>query len=208
RRVDLDEAEVAGVGADQSLDEARRGRRAVGVHQADRGLDVVVDAAEGEADDRGQHDRADDPLDEERPVAQPSPQVGAGDHEGGPELAHGSQSRSALPVRARNTSSRSGSVTSTPPTATPVRSAATMGASAVLPCSTRTTTLPSRASAPSAPGSSAQAAAKAARSPVLVTSTWSPTPSWATSSRRVPSAIRRPSSMMPMRSQSRSASSM
>src|SRR5690606_32330871 len=200
-RVELDEAEVAGVGAGQRLDEGRRGGRAVGVDQADRGLDVVVHAAEGEADDHGQDDRPDDALDEERPVAQPAPQVGPGDHEGGPELAHRSQSRSALPVRARNTSSRSGSTPSMPAIATPVRSAAaTIGASAVLPCSTRTTAPPARASAPRVPGSSAQAAANAWRSPVAVTSTWSPTPSWATSSRRVPSATRRPSSMLPMRS--------
>src|SRR5690606_32303595 len=85
------------------------------------GLHLVVDAAEDGVEQHCQAQREHDGEDEQRAVAQLLPQVLGGDQGEG---AHPGHSRSALPVRCRNTDSRSGSRTSTDRTAIPAVAAA------------------------------------------------------------------------------------
>src|SRR5690606_21575364 len=135
-------------------------------------------------------------------VARLLAQILTGDDRDG---AH-AQSRSARPVRWRNTASRFGSRTSTERTVTPacpavVSSLARAGRASGNSIRTCDSTLLALVTS----GRAARALVAAARSPSAASTTSSLLPTSRTSSRRVPSAFIWPWSMMPTRSQSRSA---
>src|SRR5690606_28403477 len=134
-------------------------------HQRQPGRErrVAADGPEQEVEDERQgegHERAED---EQRTVAQPLPQVLRRQEE---RRAH--QSLRALPVRCRNTDSRSGSDTSTratPPPAAATRStiagsrrAAPVATTCSVPACTSTRRTPSRPSRAVAAGPSSPAA--------------------------------------------------
>ena len=160
-------------------------------------------------------ERRDDREEQRRPVAEPLAQVLRRDRASATRTRRHvtpAVSRRARPVRCRNTASRSGSTSSTPPD---------RGTGAFRPrSSSRGSTRPrvgdedlqlvaARAARPRRPRHVPdRRAAAATTSPLSVSRTWSCSPISATSSLRVPSARISPASMIPTRSHSRSASSM
>src|SRR5690606_27173673 len=113
--------EDPGVGqACQDLTHATGDLATVFIGVADRGDAALAErGAEDEVEDEGEHERGEDAEHERRTV--PHAQEHVFDRDA-PSSPH--QSRRALPVRWRNTASRSGSWTSTPTTVIPLEVAA------------------------------------------------------------------------------------
>src|SRR5207247_2084907 len=104
--------------AQDSVDEGAGHGAVVLVGDSEGGVELREAAADGGADDPREEEGGDDAHDERRLVAEALAQLLGGDDENDAHVAS-RQSRRALPVRWRNTASRSGSTTSTPVRAAP-----------------------------------------------------------------------------------------
>ena len=188
----------------------RREPAAVLVDDDDRRMERLAEVRDDRREGDRQTERRDDREEDRRAVAQPLAQDPRGDDAGRRARRPPPQSRRALPVRWRKTALEVGlddlHRADRDPVATQRPRAAAAGAGAPRRRGGRSRRRAAWRSG--RPGSSGRRPRPPGRSPAATRLTRSTAPTSATSSRRVPSAMIRPSSMIPTRSHSRSASSM